>query len=204
MMVSIGPGDGRTPRPPLAVAAHDVATSGSRVRFNEIGSSRWGWKLPAVTVDGLAAEGVEVSAATVQRWPCTLGVTPARDLNVIGTATGRSAESVPDVKSAGPPGRGGGRGDLHPRRLAVHGRGAPRRICPTRRVGRQYQHSAIDVHQAGVHSAVLAMRGPTGPAPVRPPLTPAHPRQPAPGHIGNQPPAIVTATIVTRVKMQNS
>ena len=103
---------------------------------------------PRLIVAELAAEGIEVSAATVHRWLRRLGISRLRDLDVTGNShrvirriqTERPGQLVHvDVKKVGAIPTGGG--------WRVHGRGSAQdRAARRQRVGYRYWHSAIDAH----------------------------------------------------------
>jgi len=103
---------------------------------------------PRLIVVELAAEGIEVSAATVHRWLRKLGISRLRDLDVTGNShrvvtrieTERPGQLVHvDVKKIGAIPTGGG--------WRVHGRGSAQdRAARKERVGYRYWHSAVDAH----------------------------------------------------------
>jgi len=103
---------------------------------------------PRLIVAELAAEGIEVSAATVHRWLRKLGISRLRDLDVTGNShrvvrrivTERPGQLVHlDVKKIGAIPTGGG--------WRVHGRGSIQdRAARKERVGYRYRHSAVDAH----------------------------------------------------------
>jgi len=103
---------------------------------------------PRLIVEELAADGIEVSAATVDRWLRRLGISRLRDLDVIGNShrvvrrivTERPGQLVHlDVKKIGAIPAGGG--------WRVHGRSSSQdRAARRERVGYRYWHSAIDAH----------------------------------------------------------
>jgi len=103
---------------------------------------------PRLIVDELAAEGVEVSAATVFRWLRKLGISRLRDLDVTGNShrvvrrieTERPGQLIHlDVKKIGAIPTGGG--------WRIHGRGSTQdRAARKERVRYRYWHSAIDAH----------------------------------------------------------
>jgi len=103
---------------------------------------------PRLIVDELAADGIEVSAATVHRWLRKLGISRLRDLDVTGNShrqvrrivTERPGQLVHlDVKKIGAIPTGGG--------WRVHGRGSTQdKAARKERVGYRYWHSAVDAH----------------------------------------------------------
>ena len=103
---------------------------------------------PRLIVAELAADGIEVSAATVHRWLRRLGISRLRDLDVTGNShravrriqTERPGQLVHvDVKKIGAIPTGGG--------WRVDGRGSTQdRAARRERVGYRYWHSAIDAH----------------------------------------------------------
>jgi transposase InsO family protein len=103
---------------------------------------------PRLIVDELAADGIEVSAATVHRWLRRLGISRLRDLDITGNShrqvrrieTDHAGQLVHvDVKKIGAIPTGGG--------WRVHGRGSAQdRAARKERVGYRYWHSAIDAH----------------------------------------------------------
>jgi len=103
---------------------------------------------PRLIVDELAADGIEVSAATVHRWLRRLGINRLRDLDVTGNShrqvrrivTERPGQLVHlDVKKIGAIPTGGG--------WRVHGRGSTQdKAARKERVGYRYWHSAVDAH----------------------------------------------------------
>ncbi len=103
---------------------------------------------PRLIVDELAADGIQVSAATVHRWLRRLRISRLRDLDVTGNSTRvvrrivteRPGQLVHvDVKKIGAIPTGGG--------WRVHGRGSAQdKAARKKRVGYRYWHSAIDAH----------------------------------------------------------
>jgi len=113
---------------------------------------------PRLIVDELAADGIEVSAATVHRWLRKLGISRLRDLDVTGNShrqvrrivTERPGQLVHlDVKKIGAIPTGGG--------WRVHGRGSTQdKAARKERVGYRYWHSAVDAHTRLAYTESLA------------------------------------------------
>jgi len=113
---------------------------------------------PRLIVDELAADGIDVSAATVHRWLRRLGISRLRDLDVTGNShrqvrrieTDRPGQLVHmDVKKIGAIPTGGG--------WRVHGRGSTQDKAARReRVGYRYWHSAVDAHTRLAYTESLA------------------------------------------------
>jgi len=95
---------------------------------------------PRLIVAELAADGIEVSAATVDRWLRDLDVTGNSHRQVRRIVTDRPGQLVHlDVKKIGAIPTGGG--------WRVHGRGSTQdKAARTQRVGYRYWHSAVDAH----------------------------------------------------------